>query len=187
VLSSRYKDTLAKELVQQRDYDGNAVGGWVVRAKKWNQYWIENNVGETDFDDVGFHEPRNSVSGFSRTGYSHNQMPVSAELMSDVSDENNGILKINGTGNRIPEWSRLLEEHGYIDRVDTDALKQDTENIEIPALVVGDGRPAVFAYLATHGAPNKSIAELFDIKKNTVRTNLSKFKSRLTSCLLTHS
>jgi hypothetical protein len=168
----RFVETLAEELVGTRDYDGDAVGGWVVRSDTYGRrYWVEDGVGEELWDDVNIP---------SRDYYSRDHERVRDPFLEGLAKEYDGIFKITHSADRIPEWSRILVEHDYIDRVDTETLRKSVEDVEVPVSIVADGRPAVFAYLATHGTSNHYIAELFDIKKNTVRTNLSKFKNHLT-------
>jgi len=169
----RFVETLAEELVGTRDYDGDAVGGWVVRSGHayGRRYWVEDDVGKEQWDDVNIP---------SREYYSRKRERVNALFIEGLAKEYDGIFKISQSADRIPEWSRILVEHDYIDCVDTETLRKSVEDVEVPVSIVADGRPAVFAYLATHGTSNRNIAELFDVKKNTVRTNLSKFKNRLT-------
>jgi len=169
----RFVETLAEELVGTRDYDGDAVGGWVVRSGHayGRRYWVEDDVGKEQWDDVNIP---------SREYYSRKRERVNALFIEGLAKEYDGIFKISQSADRIPEWSRILVEHDYIDCVDTETLRKSVEDVEVPVSIVADGRPAVFAYLAAHGTSNRNIAELFDVKKNTVRTNLSKFKNRLT-------
>jgi hypothetical protein len=74
------------------------------------------------------------------------------------------------------DFARALDRNGIGFTLQED-LTPDSDAISIPVEVAREGQKAMYAYLAAHGFTNSEIADEFRVKYNTVKVNLSQYKS----------
>jgi len=170
-MDSQTYDTLDGVLATDHDMNTSLPGGRLVRVQfDYKFYWIENRVADIPADEV---DPRVLTIGDTR------RRPPK-EVLEYLSQEYGGVFEIDEERHhrRIPTWVRLIHDEDHIQRVHTDTLQAEIDDVRFPLSVGRDGRAAMFAYLAAHGFQNSTIAEAFGVQSSTVRVNLSRYKSK---------